>query len=444
MYSEMLLDVFKDAGIRIGDVISLQGKGTEFTGELMPKTEVGNPDIVVLKLESGYNAGIRYEKGVTLKKISSGKPAGAFPKARIKSSGDLPKVAWLYTGGTIGSKVDYRTGGVYMLLKPEELFYEVPELASIANISSKPLFSISSEDMSYLEWQKMADETAKALASGARGVVITMGTDTMHYASAALSFMLKGVNAPVVVTGAQRSSDRGSSDAFMNLTASMRIAAESDIAGVGICMHGSSSDTHCDFIRGTKARKMHTSRRDAFRPINDRRIARVDQAGHISHTGTYERLSPDKRHVKAVTGFEDKVALLKVHPNSDPEVLDFYSDRGYRGVVLEGTGLGHAPVSTEHKDKLWLPHIKRATDSGMIIGMTSQCIYGRVNDSVYRNLRLLSNAGVVYCEDMTPETAYVKLGWLLGNYDAAEAKAMLAQNLTGEISKRSEFDEFLD
>jgi glutamyl-tRNA(Gln) amidotransferase subunit D len=382
-----------------------------------------------------------------MKKIEKMKSTGintskiSFPKLKLGRNEELPDISLIYTGGTIGSKVDYETGGVYMLTEPEELLYSVPEIKEIANFSINPLMSIASEDMSSQEWVKIAKAVDTELKSGARGVVITHGTDTMHYTSAALSFMLSGLNAPVVLTGSQRSTDRGSSDGFMNLICSSYVASRSEIAEVGICMHHSSSDTECSFIRGTKARKMHTSRRDAFKPINDRAIALVKETGHIEYTNNYKHVNPNAEYsIKLKLGFDDKVALVKTYPNSDPEILDFYTQKGYNGIIIEGTGLGHVPVDTGRKDLRWIPKIKDAIDKGLIIGVTSQCIYGRVNTNVYRNLRVLSSAGAIYCEDMTPETSLIKLGWLLGNYKKDDAKKLLNQNISGEIRKKKEID----
>jgi glutamyl-tRNA(Gln) amidotransferase subunit D len=374
--------------------------------------------------------------------VSHSKGAISFPKAVVKNRHGLPKVTMIYTGGTIGSRVDYKTGGVYMLTKPEELLYEVPEASEVANIDVVPLMSIASEDMSYIEWQSIAKEIAKAESNGYDGVVVTHGTDTMHYTAAALSFMLNGIRMPVILTGAQRSSDRGSSDAFANLYCSVVLAAKSGINGVGICMHSTSSDDRCMLLRGTKARKMHTSRRDAFRPINDTPLAYVDLDGNISiNHDAYKQPMAGKFSPK--TGFEKLTTLIKVHPNSSPDMLRFYAEKGYRGAILEGTGLGHLPVSTEHEGMNWLSAVKDAVDKGMVIGIASQCIYGRTNSSVYRNLRLLSNAGALHCGDMTPETAYVKLGWLLGNYKPEEAKKLFTENIAGEINPRIRYDQFL-
>ncbi|MGC8699701.1 MAG: Glu-tRNA(Gln) amidotransferase subunit GatD [Candidatus Micrarchaeia archaeon] len=441
MYSEEIEKILKSKKISVGDKIKVSSPKGAFEGVLMPKPEFSMEDVVIIKLENGYNIGIRLDKGSKIERISE-KEEKKTPKiSAFKQKEDLPNIELIYTGGTIGSKIDYESGGVYMLTKPEELLSEVPELSEIANLEVNNLMSIASEDMTYIEWQKIAKAVAEALKKNS-GVVITHGTDTMHYTSAALSFMLNGLNAPVVLTGSQRSSDRGSSDAFMNLICSVRAAARSDIAEVMICMHESSSDNYCSLIRGTKARKMHTSRRDAFKPINNKPIARVSYDGKIEYISNYKRIE-EEGELKLLTGFEPKVALVKAYPNSDPMIIDYYLSKGYKGIIIEGTGLGHTPVSTLHGEYSWLEHIKRAVDEGMIIGMTSQCLYGRVNENVYRNLRLLRSAGVIYCEDMLPEVAYVKLGFLLGNYKKEHAEKLLNANIAGEITKRSEMDWFI-
>ena len=443
MYSEKIRDLLEREGIDTGDTVEFEKGKIKITGKLMPNTEANGEDILVIKLANGYNVGVSFS-GSRLKLVKKGESNFDFPKAATAQDPRLPKVSLIYTGGTIGSKIDYKTGGVYMLLKPEELLYEIPELSKIARISVTKLFSMSSEDMSYKEWQAIAERVASEINNGARGVVVTIGTDTMHYASAALSFMLQDLNAPVVLTGSQRSSDRGSSDAFMNIICATTIAATSDIAEVGICMHDSSSDSRCSFIRGTKARKMHTSRRDAFRAINDKPIAYVDANGNISYNNDYKRVNPDqKKTVSAVTGYSGKVAIVKAYPDADPSILKFYEGKDYDGIIIEGTGLGHVPVAPSSKEMSWLPWIKSAVDKGVIVGITSQCIYGRVNRSVYRNLRLISSAGAVYCEDMTAETAYVKLSWLLKNYGKEKAREMLPNNLRGEITSRTKFETFM-
>ncbi len=440
MYSEEVLALFKKQGIEIGDIVSISSSTGKFEGEIMPKTGSGDDNIIVLKLKSGYNAGILYGKDVKVEKIASGKHSSEIFEKELKRNPLLPDVTILWTGGTIGSKVGYRTGGVEAKLKPGELLYYIPELAEIANITLKHIFNIWSDNMTVKEWQKIAVETANSLKEGANGVVITHGTDTMHYTGAALSFMLQNLNAPVVLTGAQRSSDRGSSDAFMNLICAVHLAAKSDIAEVGICMHAKSSDDKCAFLRGTKARKMHSSRRDAFRSINSSPIATVNMKGDIQYIGNYrKRNGKGKSEPELATKFEPKVALIKAYPNSDPEIIDYYVKNKYKGIIIEGTGLGHFPTSGIS----WLPGVKKAVDKGVIVGMTTQCINGRVNANVYEPARMISRAGVVYCEDMLPETAYIKLGWLLAN-KPEQAKELLPKDLAGEITPRIEYEENFD
>ena len=429
-YSEKILKALAKEEIKVGDKMEIVSGGFKIVGELMPKTEVGDPDTYIVKLDNGYNVGIRHNSDSALRLVSKGTGAPKFKSAAVKTKAGLPKVAMIYTGGTIGSKIDYKTGGVYMLIQPGELLNEVPELGNMANIEIRHLFSIASEDISYIEWQKMAKEVESAFREGARGVVITMGTDAMHYTAAALSFMLKDLGGPVVITGAQRSSDRGSSDAFFNLACSVKIAAESDVTEVGVCMHDSSSDDRCALIRGTKVRKMHTSRRDAFRPINDRPIAYVDKELKIRYNNDYRKIG-GKGKTRAVTGFEPKIALIKSHPNFDPAIIDVYVEKGFKGIIIEGTGLGHVSTAL-------IPELIRLIDAGTMVVMTSQCMHGRVCDRVYDTGRDLLDAGVIEGADILPEVALVKMMWVLGNEkDPDKAKALLKTNLKGECTRRS-------
>lgn len=443
MYSEQIEGALKRAGITPGDEIRLvTSKGT-FEGVLIPKPEFGDRDVVILKLKSGYNIGIKADDRTKIELMAGRKELFSFPRAEIKLNRHLPKVTIIATGGTIGSKVDYATGGVYMTTQPEELMYLVPELSEIAEMTINNLMGVSSEDMTHREWTLIAEAVAAALNKGSRGVVILHGTDTMHYTSAALSFMLEGLNAPVVITGAQRSTDRGSSDGFMDLACATRLAAESDIAEVGICMHANTSDDFCIFTRGTKVRKMHTSRRDAFKPVNARPMAKVSAEGKIEYIGEYRKRGDANGKVSALIKFEPKVALIKFYPNSDPEIVDHYVEKGYKGIIIEGTGLGHVAVAPSEEKHSWLRHIEKAVSAGVVVGITSQCINGRVNSNVYRNARLISKAGAIYCEDMMPEVALVKLGFLLGNRGREKAIELLGRDIAGEITKRTEVDVYL-
>ena len=428
--------------MRYGEKVKIRlNSGEEFIGFLIPSP---SEDTIIIKLDNGYNIGLNSEDVQNIEYLGEKVEVAKFPKRKSEKKEGLRKISIVATGGTILSRVDYRTGGVYMLLDPDELLYNVPELENIAivkNITNP--FSMASEDFYIREWKLMAEESYKELTSGADGVIILHGTDTMHYSSAMLSFMLKNLSKPVCFTGAQRSSDRGSSDAYMNLICSA-IYATSNIAEVSIVMHGYISDEFCYAHRGTRVRKLHTERRDAFQSVNDKPLAKIYPEGKIEViNNTYKRRSDVD--IILDTKVSDKVALVKVFPGSNPEIIDFYVDKGYKGLVLEGTGFGHVPTQTLDKKYSWLDHIKRAIENDVIVCMTSQTIFGRTNPYVYTNARLLHDLGVIYCEDMLPEVAYVKLMWVLGhteNYE--EVKKLMLMPLAGEIKPRSLEDEFIN
>jgi glutamyl-tRNA(Gln) amidotransferase subunit D len=294
--------------------------------------------------------------------------------------------------------------------------------------------------MDHTHWQRLAKEVVKELNSGVAGVVITHGTDTMHYSSAALSFMLPGLPKPVVFTGAQRSTDRGSADSAMNLVCSVH-AAKSDIAEVAVCMHAQPDDSYCLLNRGTKVRKMHSSMRNAFRPINDYPLAKIWPNGQIQLTNKRQRFRSAGR-AKADTKFEPSVALVKAYPGSEPKLLDLLVEQGIKGIVIEGTGLGHVPTLAK---KSWIPSIKSAIKSGVPVVVAPQTLYGRVNPNVYSNLRTLYyEGGAIPGGDMLPETAYIKLGWVLGHTKSLEkVREMMLTNYAGEFNERLEPGMFL-
>ncbi len=429
-YSKRIQSVLKKKNILIGQRISVKKGQERFEGILMPKSS-GDPNSLVIKLDSGYNIGVDF-KNAKIKKLAGKKEIGKVKILPPKFDKNKPKVVLITTGGTITSRVDYKTGGVVSLMRPEELLYNVPELSNIVNLDIVSPFTRMSEDMGPGDWQALAKAAARELNKNNQGVIITHGTDTLHYTSAALSFMLKNLTKPVVLVGAQRSSDRGSGDAAQNIICSAH-AAVSDIAEVGICMHANTSDDYCLFNRGTKVRKMHTSRRDAFRPINDEPIAKIWPDGRMEITNEYRKRSSGV--VKADTKFEEKVALVKAYPGSDPDYLKFFADKKYKGIVIEGTGLGHVPTSAE---KSWIPAVQDLADRLPVV-ITSQTLYGRVNQNVYTNLRILFETGAIPGEDMLPEVAYIKLGWVLGHTrNMKKIKELMAKNIAGEINKRIE------
>ncbi len=439
-YSRQVREALRKAGIDVLDEIRVESSGKTYRGILMPRSE-GDADCIVLKREDGYNIGVRFSKetGVTLVKRHA---AGIKRHEQgMKFSHKMPPISLVPVGGTIASRIDYRTGGVYGLMKAEEILANIPELMGFVNIKrvTSP-FTKMSEDFDHADWQELAETVYKELLTDSKGVVITHGTDTMHYTAAALSFMLQNLSKPVVLVGAQKSSDRGSSDAGMNLVCAARVAL-SGMAEVGICMHATLNDDYCHFIRGVKARKMDTVRRDAFRPVNDLPLANVWPDGRIEKIGVSRGRKEGKPELRK--RFEEKVAIIKAYPGSDPGVIDYYISKGFRGFVIEATALGHVPSSISRKP--WIPVIKKYTKEGIPFVVTSQCIYGRLNPNVYTNLRLLfHDAGAICGQDMTTETAYVKLGWVMGQTEELEeVKKMMLTNIAGEISERTLPETFL-
>ncbi|TDA27046.1 MAG: Glu-tRNA(Gln) amidotransferase GatDE subunit D [Archaeoglobi archaeon] len=402
-----------------GKRVRIRAKGKVFEGVVMPSF-TGN---LVLKLDSGYNVGfVEYELLEVLEEIEK------FPvKPELKKKEGLPDVKIISTGGTIASRVDYRTGAVTSQFTAEEIISDIPELAEICNISAELLYNILSENMKPSYWIELARRVYEALKNY-EGVIVTHGTDTMHYSSAAVSFMLSTPK-PVIFVGAQRSSDRPSSDAAMNLLCSAKLSI-SDVGEVLVCMHGSTNDDFCLAHRGVKVRKMHTSRRDAFQSINTRPVAKVLYPS-LEIEWLSWRYKRGERELTLRDRLEEKVVLLKFFPGLSAEILDFFYSKGYRGFVIEGTGLGH--VSTD-----WIETLKRICEDSVVV-MTSQCLYGRVCDRVYDTGRDLLRVGVIEGEDMLPETALVKLMFLLGNYDIEKAKRLVRVNLVGEIESRSQF-----
>lgn len=441
-YRGEALKALKAAGASVGDLVKISTKsGSVFEGVVMPRPVVSTDDFhIVVKQKSGYNIGIDVKQDIIisiLKKgsVEAGTQQGATIAAPRRVVKGLPTVSFLSTGGTIASKVDYKTGAVSPALSAQDLYDVVPELGDTANVRAEILCNILSENMTSDKWSMIADSIGKRIIEGGLdGVVVAHGTDTMHYTAAALSFALQGLPVPVVLVGSQRSSDRPSSDAAMNLINAVVSAGSGPFAEVVVCMHGEMGDNYSLCHRGTKVRKMHTSRRDAFRSINAKPTARVQDGNVKMLVDEYTRRDA-KRELHVQAKFDDKVGLVKTYPGSAGELIDALVDKSYHGIVLEGTGLGHVPEGTYRS-------IKRAVEDDIIVVMTSQCISGRINMSVYRTGRELLAMGVTPGEDMLPETALVKLMWLLGSEQSHEKTIQLIRtNIVGEITAVSHADE---
>ncbi|MCK5282452.1 MAG: Glu-tRNA(Gln) amidotransferase subunit GatD [Nanoarchaeota archaeon] len=419
-----------------GDRIKIVTKEKEIEGILMPNESDSS---VFIKRNDGYNMGIDKKK-ITKISVLKAKTEKKEQKKVIKDKKGLKKIVILHTGGTIASKVDYETGGVIAKFSAGDLIEMFPELIEIANFQTDLVSNMMSEDMVFSDYQKIISSIKKYIGK-CDGIIIGHGTDTLAYTAAALSFAIENPSIPILLVGSQRSSDRGSSDAAQNLLCASLFITRSDFKGIAICMHNSSNDDKCAILPPTKTRKMHTSRRDAFKTINDSPIALVDSKSQKIEfiKELTDKATPDNKII-IKDKFETKVGLLKTHPNIDPNLFEFFT-KNYKAIIIEGTGLGHAPTNLGNNNLKNYEILKRFIKSGGIVAITSQCLFGRVHPNVYTNLRRLSDIGCIFCEDMLPETAFIKLAWLLGNYDKEKAKELLNKNLREEITERTPYKE---
>ena len=434
-YKELSKKYLENYNLSIGDTIKVDKEDISYKGILLDRPEDADDGYLVLKLSSGYNIGIAIDN-TTAELIEKGdKPKIGYGESEIPHDETKQNISIVSTGGTVSSVIDYRTGAVHPKFTASDLVKANPELLDYANYNVKALYNILSENMKPEYWVKAAEEIANDISEGADGVVIAHGTDTMHYTSAALSFMLK-TPVPIIITGAQRSSDRPSSDANINLIDSV-IAAKSDIAEVCVCMHGSLNDEYTYLHKGTKVRKMHTSRRDTFRSINAQPIAKIENK-KVNINPDYPYVKRGENELELNNNVEEKVGFVKSFPGISEEFIEYHIDKGYKGLVIEGTGLGHVPNNL-------IDSFKRARDENIPVIMTSQCLYGRVNMNVYSTGREILDAGVISGLDMTPETTYVKLCWVLGqSEDYNEVKEIMHKNIAGEFGVKSSIKDFLN
>ena len=415
-----------------GDFVEVHLTKLIYEGTLLevPEDEKG---IVLLKLDSGYNIGLNKKDILEIKTLKKFEQKKGEIK-EIKRDSEKPNIAVIITGGTIAARLNPRKGGVDWLDTPESLFKFYPEIFKKVNVLKVEIpFMKASEDMDFRDWQKIAKTAEKLLNNPEiQGIIITHGTDFLHYTSSALSFFLKNLNKPVVLTYSQRSIDRASSDANLNLECAA-LAAISNIAEVMLVGHATSNDNYCYAMPGTKVRKLHSSRRDAFKVVNGKPFAKV-YSDRIEPISDYN-VRDNRKKVKTDLKFEEKVALVKIYPGQNPDILDFYLKRKYKGLVLELSGLGHLPGKRSRSS--WLNKLKELNKKGITICASAQTIYGRLDPLVYSNGREIMKTGVVFLEDMLSETALVKLGWVLGRTkNKEEIKKLMLSNISGELSDR--------
>lgn len=415
-----------------GNLVEIESGKEVFEGRLVKSPESG---VVLLKLSNGYNIGFNKKEIVrfrVIKKIKK-KNSDFVPTISV----DKKNVALVLLGGTILSKLNPGKGGVDFVETPEDLFLYYSKFLEKVNVKKIAMpFSKGSENMDFKDWQKIAKVVCDLLnEKGISGVLVLQGTDTLHYTSSALSFFLKDVGKPVVITYSQRSIDRGSSDAQMNLLCSAEVLM-SNLAGVVVVGHSSTNDDFCDVILGTKARKFHTSSRDAFKSVNREVLARAyEDKVEIVKTLFFRN---EKKKTKIDSKFEEKVGIVKFYPGQDPDILNYYLKKKYRGLVIEFLGIGNIAVSGARLP--WTKKIKELISKGVTVCATAQTIYGRLNPLVYVTGRELANSGVIFLEDMLTETAFVKLGWVLGHKawstSREKIREKMLENVAGEFNDR--------
>jgi glutamyl-tRNA(Gln) amidotransferase subunit D len=435
-YKGKAKSTLENFGIQIWSDATVKTTRGEFRGIILPRSENDDDQHIVMKLITGYNIGV--EADTVTDMVENGRKEAHYkiPEREFPISENKPSVTLLGTGGTIASRLDYRTGAVIPAFSPGELYGAVPELADICNLSTQKLFAVFSENMGPSQYKVLAEEIGKEIRKGINGIVIGHGTDTMHHTAAILAFMVQHSPVPIVIVGSQRSSDRPSSDAALNLIHATKTAAESDIAEVLVCMFGPTSDEYGLLHRGTRVRKMHSSYRSTFRTIGDIPIARVDRNGIYPMKSDYNRRRPD-RNVDILPYFEERVAMVYYYPNMHPDIIDSLIDNKYKGIVIAGTGLGHI-------NKPVYPAIERAAKAGVAVYMTVQTLWGYVHMFVYDTGRDLMAKGIIPAENMLPEVAYVKLGWALGqSNDLAEVQRLMLTPVCGEITEREPFNGYL-
>lgn len=422
-YGGNSLEFLKTNKISIGDSVKILADIT-YSGIVMPRYEHSDDKHIVLKLKSGYNIGLEIAKIEKVEKNPT--PEKIVEKSeRVVKNEKLPNILLLSTGGTIASKIDYRTGSVTPVLTAEELNSSVPELSKIANIDTKVLFSEYSENIMPEHWLKIAQTVNGYLNSDYSGIIIAHGTDTMHYTSSYLSFSLAGFPIPVALVGSQRSSDRASSDAALNLIGAAKFLTECKTNGIYIVMHQDENDETVACHIGTRVRKNHTSKRGAFQTVgNDPAFLIVNGEIHSNMKDGFFTTSKYSPKIK----INEKVALVKYYPGYDPNMLKNIIDAGYRAIIFEGTGLGHV-------GKSMYPAVKMADEKGIFMGMTSQCIDGRVRMTVYESGRDLLDLGIIPLENMIPEIALVKAMWATGNTEnREEVKEIMLNRIASEFS----------
>lgn len=436
-YKGEALELLKKYNVRVWGTAEVDTTRGHFSGTVLPRAENDDKKHIVMKLVTGYNIGVDIDTITDMKETGYKKANYKIPEKEFPYTEGLPHVKLLGTGGTIASRLDYRTGAVIPAFSPGELYGAVPELADICNLDTEKIFAVFSENMGPKQYVALAKAIGKEIENGIEGIVIGHGTDTLHHTGAALTFMCQNLPVPVVLVGSQRSSDRPSSDAARNLMHAMTAAGHGDIAEVMVCMFGPTSDDYGFLHRGTRVRKMHSSYRSTFRTISDTPLATVSRKDGVKPIKEEYNHRRKDNNVKIMPYFDDRVAMLYYYPGMKPDMLHSIIDNGYKGVVWVGTGLGHI-------NKEMYPAVERAQKEGVHQYMTLQTIWGYVHMFVYDTGRDMMARGIIPAGNMLPEVAFIKLGWALGQtHDPEEVKRLMLTSVNDEITTREPYNGYL-
>jgi glutamyl-tRNA(Gln) amidotransferase subunit D len=438
-YSGPIRDRLIKLEVKIWNRIKIKLNDDEYEGILLPRGDFDAENYYYLKLDNGYNVGIKYNPNQKIEVLGYQEGKYKLPEKEIEINENKPNISLLATGGTIASRLDYRTGAVLPAFTPAELFTAVPELEDICNLDTKIVFELLSEDMTPEKWQELGREITDQINNKqVDGVVVAHGTDTMAFTGAALSFMLRDLSVPVVMVGSQRSSDRPSSDSAMNLIHAVNVAAKSDIAEVLLCMAGSSNHKFGYIHRPGLVRKMHSSRRDTFRTIGDIPLGKIEGDKITTYYKNYnKRKKSSKNKVKLDDKFDPKVGLMYHYPGIKASMLENFIANDYHGIVIAGTGLGHISQNL-------LKPVKKAIDNEIAVIMTVQTLWGFTGLQVYERGRELLEIGIIPGHNLLPETAYVKLSWILGHTrNLEEVEKLMLKNIAGEMLEREIFKGYL-
>lgn len=436
-YKGRALALLQKFNVRVWGEVKIKTSRGEFNGRVLPRAENDDDMHIVIKIASGYNIGIDVSTIESMIETDYKVAHYKIPEKEFPYNPKNPNVKLFGTGGTIASRLDYRTGAVIPAFTPGELYGAVPELADICNISTEKLFAVFSENMGPEQYKKLAIAIGKEIEKGIDGIIIGHGTDTLSHTASALTFMVQNPPVPIVLVGSQRSSDRPSSDAALNLIHAAIAAGHGDIAEVMVCMFGPTSDEYGFLHRGTRVRKMHSSYRSTFRTLSDTPLATVSRKEGVKPIKEVYNHRRNDKNVIVKPFFEEKVSLVYYYPNMQPDIIDSLVDNGYKGIVIAGTGLGHV-------NKPLYPAIERAVKKGVHIFMTVQTLYGYCHMFVYDTGRDLMAKGIIPAENMLPETAYIKLGWVLGQTDdPEEVKRLMLTPINDEITRREPYNGYL-